>query len=511
MRTVRKHDLSTLAPYHFDVAHKIGQGWVTRPLTEAEMQMIFDRGMPELALVNDVFGKESYLGYKTVVRADDVPDLPDDKIFKKHRVVNGNFKKRKSQGEIIMAPYRVDNVKLSYQYGVVPSNQRDPRFQIVQPRSFRLDPWGKIKFDSEWESANFGAMTFSMTSYLWDEGLVSPQSLGWDISAKHVLDKFLALRVPDSTLVTSALAGANEGKMDLLTTLVEVPETIRSLLDGFKLVAKLSKDAKNKEFSLTRQSKKRRERLDAELARRLAEIDRRRLGANTKQRQILDNLARKHKRRYKQNVNDLLRELNDGLASVWMNFRYNIMPNVYTIEDALELLGAFYNEYDSSRAKDVFEPDWGDPPVGFEAVTSSKWKVTHKCLVKSRYAVNQGLSERILSHGSANLAKTVWELTSRSFVVDWFLNIGDYLVALLGIDMSEERLTSYSWKNQQTLAFAHKSGAKVFVETNLYERDIINPYDCISLTVSNNLNLFRAIDSVAMLWPTIKRLLSSSK
>ena len=232
MRTVRKHDLSTLAPYHFDVAHKIGQGWVTRPLTKAEMQMIFDRGMPELASVNDVFGKESYLGYKTVVRADDVPDLPDDKIFKKHRVVNGNFKKRKSQGEIIMAPYRVDNVKLSYQYGVVPSNQRDPRFQIVQPRSFRLDPWGKIKFDSEWESANFGAMTFSMTSYLWDEGLVSPQSLGWDISAKHVLDKFLALRVPDSTLVTSALAGANEGKMDLLTTLAEVPETIRSLLDG---------------------------------------------------------------------------------------------------------------------------------------------------------------------------------------------------------------------------------------------------------------------------------------
>ena len=512
MRFVRIYDLSTLAAYSLDKAHKIGQGYITRELTAAEKQKLLDRALSEFSLINNVIGANAFFGFKTVEYAEDVPDLPDDKIFAKHRVVNGDFKKRKSAGEIVMAPYRVDNVKITFQYGTEKYNQRDPKSRIVSPKSFNDNPWDTIKFDDEWESANLGALSFSMVSYLWNEDLFSPQDLGWDISAKDVLSKFLALRTTDSTLVTHALAGANEGKMDLLTTLAEVPETVGSVFEGLKLVAKLSKDARNKEFSLTQRSEKGRAKLDAELARRLSEINRKRLGANTKQKRILDKMARKYKRHYKREVEDLLRELNDGLASVWMNFRYNIMPNVYAMEDALEFIGSFYNEYDSSRAKDVFEPDWGEPPTGFEAVTSSKWVVTHKCLVKSRYAIDQGLSSRILSHGSANIAKTIWELGTRSFVVDWFLNVGDYLTALLGFDMSEERLTSYSWKNQQTLAFNHKtSGAKVYVETNLYERAIINPYDCISLTVSNNLNLFRAIDSVAMLWPSIKRLLSSSK
>lgn len=506
MRQVRICDLSTLAPNHLDRAHRIGRGWETRELTASEKQMLINLMINQVTPINHVAGTRSDYGYMTVVYTDDIAPLPNDEISYKNRVVNGNFKKRKSEGEIVMSPYSVGKVKLTFQYGTVRSDRRNPLTQYIMFRTNET-----IQLDSEWETGNLGSMSFTMKSYLWTEEFISPQQLGWNISAKQILESFRSHCIPDSTLVTSALAGANEGKMDLLTTLVEVPETVRSVLDGFKMVAKLSKDVKNKEFSLTQRSKRERERLEAELARRLSEIDNRRLGANTKRRQILDNMARKEKRRYRRNVEQLTRELNDGLASVWMNFRYNIMPNVYAVEDALEFLASFYNEYDSSRSKDTLEADWGNPPTGFEAVTSSDWTISHKCLVKSRYAVDQGLSSRILSHGSANLAKTIWEMTSRSFVIDWFLNVGDYLIALLGFDMSEERYTSYSWKNQQTLAFVHDNGAKVFVETNVYERSIINPYDCISLTVSNNLNLFRAIDSVAMLWPAIKRLLSSSK
>lgn len=514
MRIVRKYDISTLAGYHFDTAHKRGAGWITRPLTDAEKQMIFERGKSDFMLVNDVYGDKTQrsFGYKFVVQEGEVPVVPDESLFEKQRVVNAGFQKLKQSGAIVMAPYRVDNIKMQFHLGTELANPRERENSLVQPRSFHNDPWATIIFNDEWESANLGAMRFSMDAYFYDEYVYSPFDLGWDLHPKHFQEKFTALCTPDPTLVTSALAGANEGKMDILTTLAEMPETIKSVIEGFRLVAKLSKDVKNKEFSLTKNSARKRAELDAKLATDLARINHARLGAAKHQQRLLDNHARKVKRLHRRNIEQLLKELNDGLASIWMNFRYNIMPVKYTVDDALNLLASFYNEYDSSRAKDVFTTPITGLPDGWVAVTSLEWNVSHKCLVKSRYAVNQNLSSRILSHGSANLAKTIWELGTRTFVVDWFINAGDYLIALLGIDMSEDRKTSYSWNIQQKLAFVHeRTGAKVFVDIKNYERQIINPYDCISLTVGNNLNLFRLIDSVAMLWPTVKRLLSSSK
>ena len=411
-----------------------------------------------------------------------------------------------------MAPYRVDNITCRYAYGSELVNPRSGVKHYLQPRSFRNDPWGVVIFDDEWQSSNLGSMMFTMTAHTYTEYIYTPFDLGWDLHPKQFREIFDGFRTTDHTLVTSALAGANEGKIDILTTLAEMPETIGSVISGLRLVAKLSKDAKNKEFSLTRNSARSRAKLDAKLEADLAKIDEQRRGANKHRQRLLDNHARKVKRLHRRNVETLLKELNDGLASIWMNFRYNIMPNVYAVDDALKFLASFYNEYDSSRAKDAITVPISGLPDGWVAATSLEWNISHKCLVKSRYAINQNLSSRILSHGSANLAKTVWELGTRTFVVDWFINAGDYLIALLGIDMSEERKTSYSWHLQQNLAFVHeRTGAKVFVDIKNYERQIINPYDCISLTVGNNLNLFRLIDSVAMLWPPVKRLLSSSK
>lgn len=514
MRIVRKYDISTLAGYHYDNAHKRGQSLVTRPLTDAERQMIFERAKSDFILVNDVYGNRSQraFGYKYIIQEGNVPTVPDQSLFEKQRVVNAGFQKLKRSGAIVMAPYRVDNIKMQFQLGTELVNPRERGNSIVQPRSFQNDPWSTIIFNDEWESAALGVMAFSMDYYLYDEYIYTPFDLGWALGPKQFQREFTALCTTDPTLVTSALAGANEGKIDILTTLAEMPETIRSVIEGLRLVAKLSKDAKNKEFSLTKSSARKRAELDAKLETDLARINHARLGAAKHKQRLLDNHARKVKRLHRRNIEQLLKELNDGLASTWMNFRYNVMPTKYAIDDALEFLASFYNEYDSSRAKDAFATPITGLPDGWVAATSLEWNVSHKCLVKSRYAVNQNLSSRILSHGSANLAKTIWELGNRTFVVDWFINAGDYLIALLGIDMSEERKTSYSWNLQQKLAFVHeRTGAKVFVDIKNYERQIINPYDCISLTVGNNLNLFRLIDSVAMLWPTVKRLLSSSK
>lgn len=514
MRYVRKYDLSTLLPYHFDTAHDKSNPAVKRPLTPSETEMIMARARPDFELVNDVYGssKQAPFGYKVIEWESGVPPtLPTLILNEKNRVKNDKFQKRSGEGEIVMAPYSVDNISVEFQYGKLMLNKRSSRQTVVVPKSFSSDPWATIDLGGNWQTANLGAMSFKMTSWLYTEDLKSPQELGWNHTPESIRMLLQSYYTVDGPLVTSTLAGANKGKMDMLTFLAEMPETVKSVLEGFRLVAKLAKDAKNKEFSLTSKSKQRRKALDDQLKARLAKINERRSGANAHRRRILDNDARKVKRHHRRETDRLLRELNDGLASVWMNFRYNIMPNVYAVDDALELLGALYNEYDSSREKDKFERTI-TPPTGFKSVTSESWILTHKCLVKSRYAVNQNMTQRLLSHGSANFMQTLWELGTRTFVVDWFLNIGDFLIALLGVDNSEQRMTSYSHHIDQKLAFVHEeTDARVYVSTNCYNRSIINPYDCITISVSNNLNLFRMIDSVAMLWPSVKRLLSSSK
>lgn len=515
MRYVRKYDLSTLSPRHLDVAHDKFNPARTRPLTSSEMEMVIARARSDFELLNDVYGKadDAYLGYKVIEWESGVPpSLPTLTLNDRVRVKNAHFSKRAGTGEIVMAPYSVDNISVEFQYGKLMLDKRSPRHQsVVIPRSFLSDPWATIDLGGNWQTANLGAMSFSMTSWLYTEELKSPLELGWNHTPRSIRMLLQSYYTVENPLVTSALAGANKGQMDMLTFLAELPETVKSVLEGFRLVAKLAKDAKNKEFSLTSKSKQRRKALDDQLATKLAAINERRAGADAHRRRILDNHARKVRRHYLRETDRLLREFNDGLASIWMNFRYNIMPNVYAVDDALELLGALYNEYESSRERDKFEHTIV-PPDGFKSVTSESWILRHKCLVKSRYAINQNMTQRLLSHGSANFMQTLWELGTRTFVIDWFLNIGDFLIALLGVDTSEQRMTSYSHHIDQKLAFVHEeTDARVYVTTNCYNRSIINPYDCITISVSNNLNLFRMIDSVAMLWPSIKRLLSSSR
>ena len=513
-RVVRKIDITSLRPYHFDQAHHIDNPARVRPLTSGEIQMIFETVKSEIELVHDVFGsfETAHRGFKYVEwQASEPPSLPDDTFKFKSKAVNANFKKRRDAGEIIMAPYAIANMKMTYEYGSSLNNRRSLRQQIIKPRSWSSDPWRVISLGDGWMTGNVGAFDLVADSYAYDDMMYSPKEMGWDITLANIRQILAGYHTPDNVLVTAALASANAGKMDILTTLLEIPETVRSVLDGFKMVAKLSKDAKNKEFSLTKRSRERREKLERDLAKKLSEINTKRLGASKHRKNILDNHERKLKRHYRRETERLMSELNSGLASVWMNFRYNIMPNVYAVNDALELIGALYNEYESNREKDSSLHKI-NIPSGFVALTNENFVIQHKCLVKSRYALNDSMSNRMAAHASANIAQTIWEMTSRSFVVDWFLNIGDFLIALLGIDTSMERLTSYSFKCDQTLAFEDEiNHSRVYVTVNNYDRLIINPYDCVSIELSVNLNWLRALDSIAMLWPTIKRLLSSSK
>ena len=98
-----------------------------------------------------------------------------------------------------------------------------------------------------------------------------------------------------------------------------------------------------------------------------------------------------------------------------------------------------------------------------------------------------------------------------SFVIDWFVNIGDTLSALFGIDFYLEQGQTYSWRVNVSATYTSTNGVKAIYSIDGYRRDIINPNDYIGLCVEPEINLKRAIDSVALSWAPIKRYLLSKK
>ena len=340
MRSVEKFDLSTLAIYNTGVAHKRGEVWNTRPLTPSENRILFEKARADFVLVNDVAGnrEQQGMGYKYVSTNEPTPPLKDEVLFAKQRVVNAGYKKRSSSGEIVMAPYRVDNITCRYAYGSELVNPRNGVKHTLQPRSFRNDPWGVVIFDDKWQPSNLGSMTFTMTAYTYTEYIYTPFDLGWDLHPKQFREIFDGFRTTDHTLVTSALAGANEGKIDILTTLAEMPETIGSVISGLRLVAKLSKDAKNKEFSLTKNSARLRAKLDAKLEADLAKIDEQRRGANKHRQRLLDNHARKVKRLHRRNVETLLKEL------IFFKFSFEFRYSLHQVTNLNKIVIACINK-----------------------------------------------------------------------------------------------------------------------------------------------------------------------
>ena len=164
MRSVEKFDLSTLAAYSTGVAHKRGEVWNTRPLTPEENKILFEMARAGFALVNDVAGNRDQqgMGYKFVSTSEPSPPLEDEALFEKQRVVNAGYRKRSSAGEIVMAPYRVDNITCRYAYGSELVNPRNGVKHYLQPRSFRNDPWKVVIFNDTWQSSNLGAMMFTI-------------------------------------------------------------------------------------------------------------------------------------------------------------------------------------------------------------------------------------------------------------------------------------------------------------------------------------------------------------
>lgn len=162
------------------------------------------------------------------------------------------------------------------------------------------------------------------------------------------------------------------------------------------------------------------------------------------------------KKRFAQRVVDLLtipaarskrrgfeRALNLS-GSTWLEARYGWRPFLHDVDNIWQALNAnvsFQRVYrDQYVVQDVDRQTWENP----YAVTVDPYKVywnlrstqTTKVKTVVLYRINQAfLNELNSRYGLTSILSTAWELIPFSFVVDWFLTIGDWLAHMENSNM----------------------------------------------------------------------------
>lgn len=308
----------------------------------------------------------------------------------------------------------------------------------------------------------------------------------------------------DQGLVTSTVAGADKACLDVLTAIAEIPATVKSILLGLRLVGDGYSSARKREMSLTKAHKKQADRALKRHQSSIVELDMRIKNSHTQR-------ERRHWKRKKEQLqksfirthNSAAAELVSAIASVWMNWRYNIMPNVLTIKNLIDLMDSYLAMFRTARDKLL-----GSFQIELEGWTGSiDVDLRHTCVIKRLIDPNV----RLASLTQANVAVTAFELARKSFVLDWFINIGDLLSALTSPNLSLREGATYSWKTQGQHTLSNEDGTSLIVDYQLFSRTVINPQSHIGVSLNSTLSLFRQLDALALAWDPIRKLLIKSK
>lgn len=409
---------------------------------------------------------------------------------------------------IVVSPYEIGKIKM-----VCTPSKKD---EIIAPRKYYAGQAFKEHGVTLVASGPCKGMYHQNGYYIdagrayircyWDqiERSYLPPSAGKEVLAE-VKNKVLANFCTDSGLVTGTVASADTACMDVLTAVAEFPETAKSVLSGFKTVVSAVKDLKKGRVSISKAHAKKKERDMARHNSSMSQLSRKLEKATRPgERKHWERKIKQEKKSIARARQQAAQELVDALASVWMNFRYNIMPVVYTIEDLQELADSYYAMFKTVR--DKFANSF---QVELEGWTNSHdVGLRHTCVIKRLIDPNV----RFSSLTKANFLSTAYELIPLSFVLDWFINVGDLISALTSPNLSLREGATYSWKCEESLTF-HKDNddSELNINIQIFRREVIDPMSHIGVSLNSTLSLFQKVDALALLWRPIKALLLKSK
>lgn len=135
------------------------------------------------------------------------------------------------------------------------------------------------------------------------------------------------------------------------------------------------------------------------------------------------------------------------LGERWMEYRYGIMPMVHSFQDIVRVSRKAMIQV--NRASRVLTPSFTH-----QAIPSLPHKeVREDGTIRVSYTIrNIYISEHVakLQHVAVNPLQTAWELIPYSFVVDWFVNVGDYICAHYSASLSSQTICCASIRTNVT-------------------------------------------------------------
>lgn len=456
-------------------------------------------------------------GFSQLVSGDPKPPaVTSESLEIKIPVQNDNYLKRLRLGEIIMNKYTVASVKVdtypgkrtltSTSQGTMYLLAADFPYSSLQERGSK----GRLFCTVPGYERYFINKTTGVLRIAIYRKTLEWASLPAPMSAQEFYGEMRSRLVIDPALVAETLADANQKSLDLLTSLAEGPETIAGVLKGLVTIKKLVTDFRSKNIKLSKAFRVNYDQIILDHKRRIDTLQRNFNSAKSskRRRQIQNRILQAHIA-HGRRIERTIAEANSALADIWLSFRYAIMPNVYLLDDILESQNAALSAYATSRNRSTFNDV--SPPQHTGWVANINIERNDRAVCKRRYAPNSSFSRSIGSTLSFNPIVTIWELIPLSFVIDWFVNVGDYLASVTGFDFFMQEAFSYSWKYDGAVEYVSTNGVRSIYSIDSYERTIINPNDYLGLCVEPEINLKRAIDAVALSWAPIRRILLSTK
>lgn len=288
---------------------------------------------------------------------------------------------------------------------------------------------------------------------------------------------------PPSELLQEVLGKADKGYVDLFTTVAEAPEALKSAISGLKTGVRLLKAFKRRQIGVTERFITASDRLKFKYISREVEWEM---------------FIRDYKK--------LKKDAAQAATDVWLNYRYNIMPLIYTLDGlgrALEVKSSEFRRWRAWRPTNVESNlPWIDGDTSYTITRKTR------ALIKGSVKVD-GDYDQWKSVLVSNLPLTAWELVPYSFVADWFIPIGDWLAKIAPIHrLKEASMWSHRSNGQFTIMVPVADGSSSVPVRVKYDNYKATVYDARRETpfplLGDGFNSFRVIDSFALSWNKIR-------
>lgn len=204
-------------------------------------------------------------------------------------------------------------------------------------------------------------------------------------------------------------------------------------------------------------------------------------------KQLLKRLARQGKRYLKKTRRRVVvKDVSGELSKLWMEWRYAVCPVVYDVEDMLKALYAESVKPDIRRAASGDDEDFAsyrhDKYSRYTVTSSTSGTARGRMVANFRVNKNAEAFKRL---GLINLTSVLWEVTPLSFVVDWFIPVGEmlgHLDALAGVDVLSVTyaLTVESKRSQAGFGYSYKQFDSVYTFAQ-------GPQDSVSKTYNRQI------------------------